>query len=135
VAALCRSVVVVQARHRSGALSTASWARELGIPVLAVPGSPLNPLADGPNALVERGDACLLTCSSTFLSARPPARRRPAGILGRVARLLGTEPVSAARISAETDLPLQDVLRQLLLLELEGLAVRQGNAGYVRIDP
>ncbi|MBW2263744.1 MAG: DNA-protecting protein DprA, partial [Deltaproteobacteria bacterium] len=60
VAALSEGVVVVQAGHRSGALSTASWARKLGIPVMAVPGSPLSRLSDGPNRLIERGQATIL---------------------------------------------------------------------------
>jgi DNA processing protein len=40
IAALSQAVVVVEARRRSGALLTAEHARALGVPVLALPGSP-----------------------------------------------------------------------------------------------
>ncbi len=47
IAALADVVIVVQAPARSGALSTARWARELERPVLAVPGAPWDPRAEG----------------------------------------------------------------------------------------
>lgn len=47
VAAWASATVLVQAPARSGALSTAAWARELGRPVLAVPAAPWDRLAAG----------------------------------------------------------------------------------------
>jgi DNA processing protein len=47
IAALADAVVVVQAPARSGALSTARWARELARPVFAVPAAPWDPRSEG----------------------------------------------------------------------------------------
>ncbi len=55
LAALTLAVVVVECRHRSGALVTARHALDLGREVLAVPGFPGSPLADGPLQLLRDG--------------------------------------------------------------------------------
>ncbi|AKV56046.1 hypothetical protein AB656_01315 [Bifidobacterium actinocoloniiforme DSM 22766] len=67
IAALAHSVVVAQARHRSGALNTASWAAELGREVYAAPGSIDNPENTGCNRLIHEGKAMILI-SATDLS-------------------------------------------------------------------
>ncbi len=43
-------VIIVEAAHRSGSLITARMANEQGREVFAVPGSPLDPRAEGTNA-------------------------------------------------------------------------------------
>lgn len=48
-------VVVVEATPRSGSLITARFAAEQGRDVFAVPGSPLDPRAHGPNSLIREG--------------------------------------------------------------------------------
>ena len=48
-------LVVVQARQKSGTMNTVGHALEQGKTVFAVPGSPLDPLAEGPNRLIEEG--------------------------------------------------------------------------------
>ena len=55
IAALGGSTVVVQAPARSGALSTASYARRLGRPVFAVPASPWDPRGSGNLRLLSKG--------------------------------------------------------------------------------
>ena len=55
IAALSRAVVVVEAGEKSGALSTARWAADLGREVLAVPGSILGPAHQGSNRLLRDG--------------------------------------------------------------------------------
>ncbi|MCS6799525.1 MAG: DNA-processing protein DprA [Myxococcota bacterium] len=67
LAALGRAVVVVQAPARSGALSTAAFARRLGRPVLAVPGAPWDPRAEGCLALLRSG-ATVCTSAADVLS-------------------------------------------------------------------
>lgn len=70
VAALAWAVVVVQAPLRSGALSTAAWAKSLQIPVVSVPGSPWDPRAAGCLHLLAAG-ALICTCARDVLSLRP----------------------------------------------------------------
>ena len=55
VAGLSRAVVVVEAARRSGSLITARFAAEQGREVFAVPGSPLDPRAEGANQLLRDG--------------------------------------------------------------------------------
>jgi DNA processing protein len=55
VAGLCRAVVVVEAARRSGSLITAKFAADEGREIFAVPGSPLDPRADGANDLLRDG--------------------------------------------------------------------------------
>lgn len=55
VAALSLAVVVVEGRSRSGTLSTARHAAELGREVFAVPGDTKSPLSAAPNYLIKEG--------------------------------------------------------------------------------
>ncbi|NLH81099.1 MAG: DNA-protecting protein DprA [Phyllobacteriaceae bacterium] len=64
-------VVVVEAALRSGSLHTARFAAEQGREVFAVPGSPLDPRAEGANDLVRRG-ATLVTKAEHVIEALTP---------------------------------------------------------------
>ena len=66
VSGLSYGVVVVEAALRSGSLITARFANEQGREVFAVPGSPLDPRAEGGNRLIRSG-ATLITCVEDIL--------------------------------------------------------------------
>jgi DNA processing protein len=67
IAGLADAVLVVEARERSGALITADFALEMGVPVFAVPGEITNPIAHGTNDLLRRGVAKIVTCPQDVL--------------------------------------------------------------------
>jgi DNA processing protein len=68
VAGLSLGIVVVEAAKRSGSLITARLALEQNREVFAVPGSPLDPRAEGGNALIQQG-AHLITSAQDILDA------------------------------------------------------------------
>jgi DNA processing protein len=66
IAALAHAVVVVEATERSGALSTARWAADLGRDVLAVPGSIRSRQSSGTNLLIRDGVRPFLGIADLF---------------------------------------------------------------------
>lgn len=84
IAQLSDVVVVVESRHRGGALHTVTAAAALGIPVGAVPGSIRSPASEGTNALLA--DGCFPVCGVAdvlaALSLRGVALPSPATVGG-----------------------------------------------------
>ena len=69
-----RGVVVVEATPKSGSLITARMAADQGREVFAVPGSPLDPRAQGPNGLIREG-ATLIQGAADVLASLPSLTR------------------------------------------------------------
>jgi DNA processing protein len=70
IAALGTATLVVEAAHRSGALNSAGYARDLGRPVLAVPGPVTSAMSSGCHRLIQREEepARLVTSVAEVLS-------------------------------------------------------------------
>ncbi len=68
IAGLAQGSIIVEAACRSGSLITAGFAAEQGREVFAVPGSPLDPRAEGTNALIRDG-ATLCTSAQDVIDA------------------------------------------------------------------
>jgi DNA processing protein len=60
IAGLAFGVVIIEAAMRSGTLTTARYANDLGREVFALPGHPLDPRGEGTNGLIKQG-AMLVT--------------------------------------------------------------------------
>ena len=69
IAALSSALLVVEAREKSGTMSTVSHAERYGKPVFAVPGSIYSPDSAGTNRLLHEGRA-RAACSGT-ISSKP----------------------------------------------------------------
>jgi DNA processing protein len=87
--------VVIEAARRSGSLITTRLALEQGREVFAVPGSPLDPRAEGCNSLLKQG-ATLVTEAEDVIAVLRPILGQP---LERPAQ--EAEPLSPSRPPAE----------------------------------
>ncbi len=67
ISGLSRGVVIVEAAVKSGTLITARFAHEHGREVFAIPGSPLDPRAQGANKLIQDNEAMLITGADDIL--------------------------------------------------------------------
>jgi DNA processing protein len=136
ISGLSLGVVVVEAAKRSGSLITARMALEQNREVFAVPGSPLDPRAEGCNYLIQQG-ARLVTGAADIaegLETADPARTRlfesdwepeldldeqPPGDSDRerLLQALSITPVAVDTLIAESGLSVSAV--QTLLLEFD----------------
>ena len=105
VSGLSLGTVVVEAARRSGSLITARFANEQGRLVFAVPGSPLDPRAEGGNHLIREG-ATLCAEAAHVIEALQPLRQRELDLsfpVQAMREVIG-EPASEAMWD-ELDLP------------------------------
>jgi DNA processing protein len=145
ISGLCAGVVVVEAAKRSGSLITARFALEQGREVFAVPGSPLDPRAEGTNDLIKQG-ATLVTDAADVTAVLRPILGAPVEFRAEEpeAPALGAEPSAGERarivgLLGPTPVPIDDLVRLsgsspaivrvvLLELELAGRLERHGGA-------
>src|SRR5271167_2222025 len=80
VSGLALGVVVVEAARGSGSLITARFALEQNRQIFAVPGSPLDPRAEGTNDLLKQG-ASICTGADDVLTALEPVRSSNLGAM------------------------------------------------------
>jgi DNA processing protein len=126
----------VEAAPRSGSLITARLAAEAGREVMAVPGSPLDPRAQGCNGLIRDGATLVQNAADILETIRPiDARmvRAPGVVFGGpppedaddaarrlVCELLGPVPVAADELIRQSGSSPAIVQTVLLELELAG---------------
>ncbi len=142
-------VIIIEAARRSGTLVTARMAGEQGREVFAVPGHPLDPRAEGTNALLKDG-ATLVTCAADVLSALTHVSGRqhtelreadtprqfhapiqPPPLPGgddrqRIVSALGPAPIDIDALQRATGLPIRSVNVILMELDLAGRIERHG---------
>jgi DNA processing protein len=118
ISALSTGVVVVEAAARSGAMNTATHARVLGRPLMAVPGPVTSPMSAGCHALLRREEdpALLVTCAEEVLA-----------VVGAPGEGITGDPVRPASDTATTsDIRAElDQLEPLARSVFEGLPARR----------
>ncbi len=99
IAGLAQGTVVVEAAPKSGSLITARLAGEMGRDVMAVPGSPLDPRAQGCNGLIREGATLIQSAADILelISSDRPAHGAGAGIALRRAPARGCKRCRTAR--------------------------------------
>ncbi len=136
IAGLALGTVVVEAAPKSGSLITARLAAEAGREVMAVPGSPLDPRAQGCNALIREGATLVQTADDILEAIRPidpravrstrhdfagpPADDATDRDRRTVGDLLGPVPVAVDELIRLSGLAPASVQTVLLELELAG---------------
>ena len=151
IAGLSAGTVVFEAAPRSGSLITARLAAEAGREVMAVPGSPLDPRAQGCNQLIRDGATLIQNAADVLEAVRPlqPRFASPrsedrspepqwmdgdSGALGAVEELLGPSPVPVDEIIRLSGAPSGAVQMALLELDLAGRLDRHAG-GKVSLRP
>lgn len=136
IAWMAQGTVVVEAAPRSGSLLTARLAGEEGREVMAVPGFPLDPRAQGCNALIRDG-ATLVQSAEDILESigrigdglvrqpdmpfvAPPPVDLAEGDRQRVVGLLSMAPVAVDEIIRQSGCAAGAVQTALLELEIAG---------------
>ena len=142
IAGLCAGTVVVEGALRSGSLITARLAAEAGREVMAIPGSPLDPRAQGCNMLIREG-ATLVQSATDIVEAvsgfagggelrsltlgydaTPVALETGDAEIAIVSGLLSPTPVPIDELVRLSALPSAIVAAVLVDLELGGRVVR-----------
>lgn len=142
ISGLSDSIVVVEARKKSGSLITAEFAAEQGRTVMAVPGRPGDALSEGCNELIAQGAGIVLS-PKTFLETIFPEQRKNEREFSEKFTLAPTEKLvySSLGLHAKnvweleegTALSLAELSKALLSLEMQGLIKEQDRNHYVRV--
>ncbi|MEO7276615.1 MAG: DNA-processing protein DprA [Sphingomicrobium sp.] len=135
IAGLAAGTVVIEAAPRSGSLITARLAAEAGREVMAVPGSPLDPRAQGCNQLIRDGATLVQTAADVLAELAPaqslvaasavpfdalPAEEPDEEQFGRIEGLLGPSPAPVDEIIRQSGASPGTVQMALLELDLAG---------------
>jgi DNA processing protein len=145
ISGLSKGILVVEAALKSGSLITARLAGEQGREVFAIPGSPLDPRANGTNSLIKDG-ATLIESAEDIMESLSSLRSLPLSepeydlfdsgetgdmqepadenIRNKILAKLNLTPIGIDEIIRLIDMPPQIILMTILELELAGLIRR-----------
>jgi DNA processing protein len=145
ISGLALGVVIVEAAKRSGSLITARLALEQGREVFAVPGSPLDPRAEGTNGLIKQGATPVTEAADIINVLAPimghllpvaapdgdlqepgPSTEPEADERARIVALLSPTPVSIDDLVRLSQSSPRAVRMVLLELEIAGRLERHG---------
>ena len=148
ISGLCDSVLVIEAKERSGTLITVDMALEQGREVYALPGRVMDPLSMGCNRLIRQGASPALSPQDMLSELKPdcsmhaePGQMSPPavdGVRGRLYKLLDYQPESAETLQqkyADTydgSITISELYLELLQMCADGYADRIGGNYYVR---
>ena len=142
IAALSEALVVVEAKEKSGTMSTVGHAERYGRPVFAVPGSIYSPASAGTNALLRAGRAKAVCTAEDLFGTLGLGRVRPAvppkaapQPLSENERLvlscLSGKTQGVEELGVRSGLPVPALLSVLMRLELSGRVVCLPGKQYI----
>jgi DNA processing protein len=145
IVGLSCAVIVVEGGLRSGALITARLANDAGRTVFAVPGSPRNAVAIGPNELIRAGATLATGPDHVFQELAPgitwtkpfePGDRVELGDEElKVLHLLDAVPVTVDELCASSGFLPGKIALTLSQLEIRGLARRTRTGQFEITEP
>lgn len=146
IASLAEGIVIIEAALRSGTLSTAQFALELGKEIMVIPGSPLDPRYSGSNMLIKNGASLIEGDLDVFdilngnfhyiqekalnlseLSDKHPLELSKNGRKEMVLSLLSTTPINIDEIARYLKISTREVLGIISLLEIEQRVAKNSN--------
>ncbi|AGH48539.1 DNA protecting protein DprA [Sphingomonas sp. MM-1] len=143
IAGLAAGTVVVEAAPKSGSLITARYAADYGREVMAVPGFPLDPRAQGCNLLIREGATLVQSAADIMEALRPiadgvAAPRQPYAVPPAAIDADDRDRRAVTGLLGPSAVPVDELIRlsglapavvQLVLLELELAGSLQRHAG------
>lgn len=136
ISGLSVGVLVVEAKVKSGALITASWARKQNKKVFAVPGSIHSLNSKGPHILIKKGAKLIESANDILRELNLPSPDLERLIKGRseeenlILGALKEEPLYIDKIIEKTKLSASKISSTLAILEIEGKVKNLGGNIY-----
>lgn len=161
ISGLSKGILVIEAALRSGSLITASYAADQNRDVFAVPGSPLDPRAQGGNKLIRDGAVLVQTAEDiiseyetmpllrTNRPASPKQTHRPGPNVPQpsqpsqpqspkgtsdVLTFLSPTPIHIDELVRLSGRPAEALLSEFTMLEISGEVMRHAGGQYSRIS-
>lgn len=134
VAGLGEKLILGEADLKSGSMTTARFAIEMGRDVWAIPSHPADLRALGPNSLIRDGQAHLCMGLMDFFDADKKQQKisKKVDAENNLIDALGMIPVSESVLAELVKKSVSEIKSELVVLELQGL-VRKVDGGYVRV--
>lgn len=151
IAALGQACVVVEAGLRSGSLNTAGWAEALHRPIGAVPGPVTQMSSAGCHEWIRSDRAMLVTDTDEVLGLAAPVGEAPDEVVERLGPARAPDVLSSAqrrihdllhlgegidagRLAMDLVVPVDEVIGQLAMMQLEGWAVQDESGMWRRVS-
>ena len=150
ISGLCMGLLVVEAAQKSGSLISARMALEQNREVFAIPGSIYNPLARGCNGLIRQGaklvettDDILQELKYNFEFSQPTVSASTPQITStfndinaeqqQILAAIQFSPTSVDSVVTATNISVENISANLLMLELQGYISAAPGGGYARL--
>ena len=137
IAGIAEKLVLGEADLKSGSMTTARFAIEMGRELWAIPSHPADSRSLGPNSLIANGTAKLCMGESDFWgdekkTKKETTKNQNSESENEILDKLGTIPLSESVLAQIVKKSISEIKRDLVVLELRGVVKKVDN-GYIRL--
>ena len=138
--------LVIEGDVQSGAMITARFAIKQGKPLFALPGPIDSPMSNGPNVLIKSGVAELLTSVQDILEKIGEGKQIKFDLKDDTEKLealsekqkiiykiISPQSKTFDNLISETNFNVQELLKELSILELKGLIEKEADGKYAKM--